>query len=130
MKFICLGYGSGDSCHTGSEVDMSELMEACCAYDDKLRANGNFVASEALFGPESAKSVRWKDGEPVVTDGPFIETKEQVGGFQIIEANDIDHALEIMLAHPGVRGSAGLEIRPIFDTSAMVEASREARGNA
>src|SRR5215467_224406 len=111
MKYICLGYLDEKSWETMSEREQNALVDECFAYDDVLRKNGHFVGGEALQNSPKAKTLRWKAGKVMVTDGPYAETKEQLGGVLVLEARDMDHAVELMSKHPGVRFSP-FEIRP------------------
>jgi hypothetical protein len=96
-----------------SKSEQDAVMHECFDYDDILRKNGHFVAGEALQSVGTAKILRWNGSKVVVTDGPFAETKEQLGGLLVLEARDMDHALELMSKHPGVRLGGPFEIRPI-----------------
>jgi hypothetical protein len=87
-------------------------MEECFAYDDVLRKNGHFRGGEALQNTHTAKTLRWTGSKVIVTDGPYAETKEQLGGILILEATDMNHAIELMSKHPGVRFGGPFEIRP------------------
>jgi hypothetical protein len=87
-------------------------MEECFAYDDELRKNGHFLGGEALQGPRNAATLRWQEGKVKVTDGPYAETKEQIGGILLLEARDLNHAIQLMSKHPGVRLGGPFEIRP------------------
>jgi len=98
-----------------TESERGAMMKECFAYDDVLRKNGHFVGEEALQSAQNAATVRWQNGKVSVTDGPFIETKEQLGGILVLEARDMDHAVELMSRHPGVRLGGGFEIRPTED---------------
>lgn len=126
MKYICLGYHQESNWNSYTEAEIHEFMDECFEYDEELRANGNFAGGEALQTTDTATTVRWANGKAVVIDGPFTETKEQLGGILILEANDLNHAIQIMSKHPGVRAGC-FEIRPAADLNAMVEASRERR---
>src|SRR5438045_428368 len=110
MKYICLGYIEPNKFESMSEKDQRAMMDECFAYDDVLRKNGHFVGGEALQGPESAATLRWTNGKVTVTDGPYAETKEQLGGILILEARDLNHAIELMLKHPGVKWGGPFEI--------------------
>ncbi|MCC7086109.1 MAG: YciI family protein [Pirellulales bacterium] len=112
MKFICLGYIEDGKWERMSQREQNALMEECFAYDDVLRKNGHFAGGEALQGPRSAATLRWQGGRVAVTDGPYAETKEQLGGILILEAKDSQHAIELMSKHPGVRLGGPFEIRP------------------
>lgn len=125
MKYICLGYYDEKSWQTLSESERNTLMDDCFSYDDMLRKNGHFVGGEALQGAANAVTLRWNNGKAAVTDGPYAETKEQLGGILILEANDLNHAIQLMSKHPGVRNGP-FEIRPAADLSGAV-AESEAR---
>jgi hypothetical protein len=111
MKFICLGYLVETMWHAMSKGEQQAMMEKCFAYDDMLRKNGHIVGGEALQSVRTAKTLRWKGSKAIVTDGPFAETKEQLGGLLLLEARDMNHAVELMSKHPGVRHGP-FEIRP------------------
>ena len=126
MKYMCLGYLDEKKFAAMTEAERNSFMDDCFAYDDVLRAKGHFLAGEGLESARTTKTVRLKKGKPVVTDGPFIETKEQIGGVLILEAKDLDEAVQLISHHPGV-AAAGFEIRPIADMSAALEASERRR---
>lgn len=86
------------------------------------------MSGEAIESPSAAVSIRIKNGKVSVTDGPFIETKEQLGGVGIMEAKDLNEAIALWSKHPALGVSAtGFEIRPIVDMTAMMDASRQRR---
>jgi hypothetical protein len=96
-----------------SNTERDAMVEECLAYDDVLRSRGNWTGEgEALENSRSARTLRQKGGELIVTDGPFAETKEQLGGFGMFEAEDMNEAVALMSKHPGLR-AGGFEIRPI-----------------
>ena len=129
MKYICLGYHTENTWVGLTESERQQFMDDCFAYDDELRRNGHFTGGEALQASENATTLRNDGGRVVITDGPFAETKEQIGGILILEANDLNHAIQLMSKHPAVRygGHGAFEIRPAADLSALVEASRKRR---
>ena len=86
MKFICLGYAEEKKWDDMSPAELNAAMQECFAYDDVLRKNGHFAGGEGLQGPQSGATLRWNNGKVVVTDGPYAETKEQIGGILILEA--------------------------------------------
>jgi len=88
---------------TMSESELNALVDECFAYEDLLRKNGHFVGSEALQSPRNATTLRWKNGKVFITDGPYAETKEQLGGILVLEARDLNHAVQLMSKHPGVK---------------------------
>lgn len=112
MKFICLGYFDETQWDGLSEAEQAALMEDCFAYDDELRRRGNFIGGEALQSVQNAVTLRHQNGQVTVTDGPYAETKEHLGGILILEARDLNHAIQLMSQHPGVR-SGPFEIRPV-----------------
>lgn len=111
MKFICLGYLDEGRWERLSEAERTSALEECFAYDDELRRGGHFLGGEALQGPRSAVTLQRRGGEVTVTDGPFAETKEHLGGILLLEARDLSHAVQLMSRHPGV-GMGAFEIRP------------------
>lgn len=129
MKFICLGYIQEGKWEALSESEQQALMDECFAYDDVLRAGGHFVGGEALQSAGHAITLRWREGGVSATDGPYAETKEQLGGILILEATDLNHAIKLMSEHPGVKVGP-FEIRPADDLSAMVAASARRRAAA
>ncbi|MCI0330092.1 MAG: YciI family protein [candidate division Zixibacteria bacterium] len=126
MKYICLGYFDEKKWETLSESEQSALMDACFAYDDVLREGGHFAGGEALQTARNATTLRYQKGKVVVTDGPFAETKEQLGGILILEANDLNHAIQLMSKHPGVK-IGPFEIRPAEDLTGMIRESERRR---
>jgi len=80
---------------------------------DALQARGQWITGDQLAPPRRARSVRVRNGKPIVTDGPFAETKEAVGGFDIIEAGSLEEAVEIAAAHP-VAKNGTIEVRPLW----------------
>ena len=113
MKFLCLGYMDEKKWDAMSKSEQDAVMQECFAYDDVLRKNGHFVGGEALQSGRTAKTLEWRGGKVLVTDGPFAETKEQLGGLLVLEAKDMNHAIELMSNHPGVRLGGPFEIRPV-----------------
>jgi len=126
MKFICLGYFDEKRWATLPEGERQALMDACFAYDDVLRQNGHFAGGEALQSATDAATLRYRKGKVVVTDGPFAETKEQLGGLLILEATDRKEAIELMSKHPGVRVGP-FEIRAVEDMTPIIRESEARR---
>ena len=102
------------------------MIDECFAYDDELRKNGHFAGGEALQGPQTGTTLTWKNGKVAVTDGPYAETKEQLGGILILEARDLNHAIQLMSKHPGVKAGP-FEIRPAADLGDMIRVSEQRR---
>ena len=126
MKYICLGYIEPNKFETMSESERNAMLDECFNYDDELRENGHFAGGEALQGPDMATTLRWKNGKVSVTDGPYAETKEQIGGILVLEARDLNHAIQLMSKHPGVKAGP-FEIRPVADLTGMVRESEQRR---
>ena len=126
MKYICLGYLDAKKWETMSDSERNAAIDECFAYDDVLRKNGHFAGGEALQGPQNATTLRFQNGKVSVTDGPYAETKEMLGGILILEAKDLNHAIQLMSKHPGVRGGP-FEIRPAADLTDMIRESSERR---
>jgi len=127
MKYICLGYIEPGKFENMTENERNAMVDGCFAYDDVLRRNGHFAGGEALQPASSAVTLRFRGGKVAVTDGPYAETKEQIGGILILEANDLNHAIQLMSKHPGVRAGP-FEIRPAADLTGMIRDSEQRRG--
>lgn len=127
MKFVCLGYIEEGKFETMPEEKRNAMVDECFVYDDLLRKNGHFVGGEALQGPRSGATLRWEGGKVSVADGPYAETKEQLGGILFLEARDLNHAVELMSKHPGVK-MGPFEIRPAGDLVTLIEDSEKRRG--
>jgi hypothetical protein len=116
MKFLCLSYFDERKLDLMSESERETFIKECFAYDNILRKNGNFVRLEALQSAQNAKTLRYRNDKVSITDGPYAETKEQIGGILSLDANDLNHATELMSKHPGIR-VATFEIRPLDEES-------------
>jgi hypothetical protein len=127
MKYICLGYYDKDKFEAMTENERNAMFDRCFEYDDHLRANGYWGGGEALQGPETALTVSSKNGKVATTDGPYAETKEQIGGILILEARDMNHAVQLMAQHPAVTYGNIFEIRPAGDMSEVIKASEQRR---
>lgn len=114
MRFVCFGYADLSQFATMDPQRLKVLMDECFAYDDELRRGGHFVGGEALQDTTKAVTVRMNGGVPQAMDGPYAETKEQIGGILFLEADNMQHAIELMLKHPGVK-MGPFEIRPADD---------------
>ena len=112
MKFLCLSYLDEQKLDLMSESERETFIKECSAYDDILRKSGQFIRLEALESARNAKTLRYRNGKVSITDGPYAETKEQIGGILLLDAHDLNHATELMSKHPGIRVAA-FEIRPL-----------------
>jgi len=129
MKFVCFGYLDTEEWSRIAPADQTALIDRCIAYDETLQKNGNWVHGEGLQGPDATVRLRFNKGKVTVTDGPYAETKELLGGLLIIEARDRNHAVELISRHPGVQMGIW-EIRPAQDLTPMIEESRKRRAAA
>ncbi|TWU20450.1 YCII-related domain protein [Novipirellula galeiformis] len=111
MKFVCMGFIEESKWESLSEQECTRMMEECFAYDDELRRGGHFLGGEALQSARNAVTLRIKNDSVDVTDGPYAETKEMLGGILLLEARDLNHAIALMSNHPGVK-MGPFEIRP------------------
>ena len=126
MKYVCLGYIEPGKFENMPERERNAMVDECFAYDDVLRKNGHFAGGEGLQPPSNAVTLRFRNGKVSVIDGPYAETKEQIGGILVLEANDLNHAIQLMSKHPGVRAGP-FEIRPAADLTGMIRDSERWR---
>lgn len=127
MKYICLGYYDKAKFDGMTAAERDAMFDACFAYDDHLRANGHWAGGEALAPAETALTLHWKNGKVATTDGPYIETKEQLGGILVLEARDMNQAIQLMSQHPAMTYGNIFEIRPAGDMSEVIQASEQRR---
>ena len=126
MRYVCLGYIEEKKWETMSKSERNAMMDECFAYDDVLRKNGHFVGGEALESAHKPTTLRWKKGKAAIIDGPYAETKEQLGGILVLEARDMNQAIELMSKHSGVKAGS-FEIRPAADLSEIISESERRR---
>lgn len=112
MQYILLIYGDETIDANATEEENQAVMNEYFAFSGEVRDRGLFVAGEALHPTTAATTVRVRDGKTVTTDGPFAETREQLGGFYILNCKDLDEAIEMAAKIPGARHGS-VEIRPI-----------------
>ena len=116
MKYLCLVYLD--------EKRLNELPdEDCVAYDEAIRGSGHCVASEALESVQTATTVRVRNSKVSITDGPFAETKEQLAGFYMVEAPDLDEAIQLAAGIPAARVGS-IEVRPVRPIREAVSQAR------
>jgi len=115
VKFMCLAYEEEAKLDALTDVEWDALRTETIDYVEQLRANGHLVVTYALQSVRRAASVKVRDGKRLVTDGPFAEAKELVGGFFVVEARDRDEALALAARWPSARLGA-IEVRPIEET--------------
>lgn len=125
MKFMLLIYNDPTLLDALPPGEFDARMRNCLAHADELRRDGRLLDSQMLESPETARSVRMRNGRLTTVDGPFAETKEVLGGFNLIEARDMEEAIQIAAHFPWVRTGC-VEIRPVRD----IEMVREQVGAA
>ena len=128
MKYICLGYYDKGKFDGMTDAERNAMFDTCFEYDDHLRADGHWAGGEALQPVETALTLYWKNGKVATTDGPYVETKEQLGGILVLEARDMNHAIQLMAQHPALKYGNTFEIRPSFDMNELIKASEQRRG--
>lgn len=126
MKYVCFGYLDTATWGTHSQGEQNDMIDACFTYDEVLQKKGHWIGGERLGGPDSTKTLRFQNGKVLVTDGPFVESKEVLGGLLIIEARDLNQAIQLISNHPGVKMGAW-EVRPAQDLTPMIEDSKRRR---
>lgn len=112
MKYICLAYEDENILNKLSKEEWLELREETLSYLDQLKTRGHVIAAEALQSVRNSATVRVRGGNVSMTDGPFAETKEQLGGFFLINARDLNEAVKIASKWPSARFGS-IEVRPI-----------------
>jgi hypothetical protein len=112
MKFMFLIYHDEKTLDTLPDGEMQRLVDAALGYMEELRQSGHFIVSNALQRGRTARTIRVRGGKVTTTDGPFAKTKEQLGGFFLIEAKDIDEACEVASRFPPARIGT-IEVRPV-----------------
>lgn len=115
MKYACLIYYDPKELF-GGKPEANAALEKCEGHDDQLKASGNFVFGEALEMPENAMTVTVRAGKMSATDGPFMESKDMLGGIVVIEAKDLNDAARIAGTHP-LAAIGAIEVRPVVDFS-------------
>ncbi len=117
MKFLCLAYYDEARMGVMPKAELQAMVSKCPGYDKELKATGRLLFSASLGEPTETVCIRPTGGKPVITDGPFTETKEMIGGFFMIEAENIDEAKRIASHHPaahlGQQAGWGIEVRPV-----------------
>jgi hypothetical protein len=120
MKYLCLIYDEEKKLGGMSKTESDAFMGEYFAFTEGIRKSGHYVAGEALQPVQTATSVRVRNGKVSTTDGPFAETKEQLGGFYMIEARDLNDAIQIASKIPSARLGT-VEVRPVVDFSQQAQ---------
>lgn len=126
MKYICLGYLDVKQWTTLSASEQNAMIDQCFSYDEMLKKNGHWAGGEGLQGSENATTLRYWNGKVSITDGPYAETKEVLGGLLILEADDLNQAIRLISNHPGVR-MGPWEIRPVENLTKLIRESEQRR---
>ena len=118
MKYLCLVYHEEKKLDAMPRSELDALMNESLGYDEVLRESGRLVVCEALQPVQAATTVRVRNGKLSITDGPFAETKEQLGGFVLIDARDLNDAIQVASRIPPAR-IGSVEVRPIRKRGAV-----------
>jgi hypothetical protein len=113
MKYLCLIYDDEKKLDGMTKGDSEAFMGEYFAFTESIRKSGHYVAGEALQPVQTATTLRSRNGRLSTTDGPFAETKEQLGGFYLIEARDLNDAIQVAQRIPSVR-TGSIEVRPVM----------------
>jgi hypothetical protein len=114
MKYLCLVYSEETALEAMPEGEFWAFSDEHVALDEELKKSGHSIVAEALQPAHAAKTVRVRDGRLSTTDGPFAETKEQLGGIYLIEASDLDEAIQVASRIPSAR-IGSIEVRPVWE---------------
>ena len=115
MKYLLLIYENEADWAAIPEAEKGKIFQEYVDYSKRIRKSGHYVAGQALQPVATATTVRVKNGKTLTTDGPFAETREQLGGFFMVEATDLDEAIALAAGIPGAR-TGSIEVRPILPT--------------
>src|SRR4051812_18031214 len=130
MRYICLDYLEPGKVENMSEGERNDTLASRISYNDELCKKRHLIADEPLQPANTAVTISWKNGQVVVTDGSYKGTKEHLGGIQVLEARDLNHAIQLISQSPRVRLNCGtIEIRPAADISEMVKESARRRAD-
>jgi hypothetical protein len=113
MRYMLMIYRDEKEWEAKSVQERGEVFQAAVAYSEARRAGGFYQGGEPLEPTSTATTVRIKGGKPIMTDGPFAETKEQLAGYTILEARNLDEALAFVAQHPLTKAGFSIEVRPI-----------------
>jgi hypothetical protein len=117
MKYLCLIYDDEKMYETMPKAESEAVFGEYFAFTEGIKQSGHYVAGEALQPTPTATTVRIRNGKVSTTDGPFAETKEQLGGFYLVEAKDLNEAIQVAAKIPSARYGS-IEVRPVVDFSA------------
>lgn len=112
MKYLCLIYEAESTLDAMSETEYDIMVDEVLAYREELRQSGHYISSDPLYPVQTATTIRVRNGTLSITDGPFAETEEQLGGYYLIEASDLNDAIRVAAKMPSAR-MGSIEVRPI-----------------
>lgn len=115
VQYLCLIYENEQAWQKLPPAEAEEVFGAYSAYTESIRKSGNYIGGNALQPTQTATTVRVRKGKVATTDGPFAETKEQLGGYYLLQARDLNEAIQLAARIPGARTGA-VEVRPIMET--------------
>ena len=115
MRYVLLIYDDEAKMVGKSQQELRGTLEAWFQYTEELQKSGNMLGGDALHPTSTATAVRATESRTLTSDGPFAETKEQLGGYYVIEANDLDEAIEWAAKMPHIAGGGTVEVRPIME---------------
>jgi hypothetical protein len=115
MQYLLMIYGNESDWAGISEAEQGQIFGEYMAYSGAIRKSGHYLGGNALQPVATATTVRSKNGKPLTTDGPFAETKEQLGGYYLVEARDLDEAIGLATRIP-THGMGCVEVRPVMPT--------------
>lgn len=118
MKYLCLIFYEEKVRNAFSDHDSQALIAEARKFDETMRESGNLITAFPLEETRSATTLRVQDGKLIVTDGPFAETKEQIGGFVLLEAKDLNEAIQLASRIPPAR-LGGVEVRPVIENPTL-----------
>ena len=129
MRYLCLIYENEKAWETSPQAESEAIMGEYFAFTEGIRSNGKLVSGEALQPTQTATTVKVRNGKVSTTDGPFAETKEQLGGYYLIEAKDLNDAIQVASKIPSARHGA-VEVRPVVDFSQEMAKQGQASAGA
>jgi hypothetical protein len=121
MRYLLLIYGDAEYYAKADRAEIDAMLPEYFAFTEQTRESGEYEHAAALQGTDTATTVRVRGGDTLVTDGPFAETREVLGGFYLVDCKDLDRAIELASRIPDVRNGS-IEIRPIIEFSASPDA--------
>ena len=129
MQYLLLIYGDENGWETMSEEERGQIFQAYGTYTQELQDSGAMVAGDALQPTPTATTVRVRNEETLTTDGPFAETKEQLGGYYLLDCKDLDDALNWAARIPEAK-TGSIEVRPVIDYAALESAMNSSEASA